>query len=572
MTTILSLDIVPAVYAQAITGRIVGTVQDRNQSAVPNAKVTITNQGTGISSEFQTDSQGNYIAPSLPSGAYKVTIAAQGFRQAVANNIEVNVAQTTRLDLTLEVGNVQEAVEITGGAALVQSTTSDLGEIVNQRQVQTLPLNGRIFSQLIQLVPGAVPAGFGAAPEAASTAGARTFTSASVNGLPWAGTTYYLDGIENKETLNAFISMSPPIEAIEEFKVQTNSASAEYGAFGGGVVNLTLRSGTNEYHGALFEYMRNEALNARDFFAASKNPFKTHQFGGVFGGPIVKNKAFFFGDYQGLRLRGGRPFTASVPTQAMREGRFLASEGFANPIFDPASSADPAARAQFASFAWGKSIDNGSGIRTSDGDSLTPSNDYNLELERGLSAFDFRRRWTSSWVWELPVGKGKRWLGDNRVGDFVLGGWQMGGILTLQDGFPFTVTCGPGNIQNGGGICYPDSTGGNPNLPRDQQTRTRFFNTDAYVDRIPSGGPFRFGATARNSVIGPGIISFDASANKKFNLTESKYLEFRTEIFNLPNHPIWSPPGTQLRTPNFGVINSTKIDSRQIQFALKLVV
>ena len=147
----------------------------------------------------------------------------------------------------------------------------------------------------------------------------------------------------------------------------------------------------------------------------------------------------------------------------------------------------------------------------------------------------------------------------------------MGGILTLQDGFPFTVHCGPGNIQNGGGICYPDSTGANPNLPRSEQTRTRFFNTDAYVDRIPATGNFRYGNTARNSVIGPGIISFDASANKKFNLTESKYLEFRTEIFNLPNHPIWSPPGAQLRTANYGVINSTRIDSRQIQFALKLV-
>jgi Carboxypeptidase regulatory-like domain len=224
-----------------------------------------------------------------------------------------------------------------------------------------------------------------------------------------------------------------------------------------------------------------------------------------------------------------------------------------------------------SSFSWSKSIDNGSGIRTSDGDSLTPSNDYNLELERGLSAFDFRRRWTSSWVWELPVGRGKRWLSENRIADLALGGWQLGGILTLQDGFPFTVTCGSGNIQNGGGICYPDSTGANPNLPRDQQTRTRFFNTDAYVDRIPVNGPFRFGATARNSVIGPGIISFDASANKKFNLTESKYLEFRTEIFNLSNHPIWNPPGSQLRTANYGVINSTRIDSRQIQFALKLV-
>jgi hypothetical protein len=223
------------------------------------------------------------------------------------------------------------------------------------------------------------------------------------------------------------------------------------------------------------------------------------------------------------------------------------------------------------SFAWGKSIDNGSGIRTSDGDSLTPSNNYNLELERGLSAFDFRKRLTSSWLWDLPVGKGKRFLGGGGIGDVILGGWQFGGILTLQDGFPFTVLCGPGNIQNGGGVCYPDSTGANPNLARDQQTRTRFFNTDAYVDRIPAGGPFRYGTTARNSVIGPGIISFDASVNKKFALTETRYIEFRTEVFNLPNHPIWNPPGRQLRQPDYGVINSTRIDSRQIQFALKLV-
>jgi hypothetical protein len=223
-----------------------------------------------------------------------------------------------------------------------------------------------------------------------------------------------------------------------------------------------------------------------------------------------------------------------------------------------------------SSFAWGKSIDNGSGIRTSQGDSLTPSNNYNLRLERGLSAFDFRRRWTTSGLWDLPFGKGKRVNFDNGVANAVFGGWQLGGIFTLQDGFPFTVLCGPGNVQNGGGVCYPDSTGANPNLPRDQQTRTRFFNTGAYVDRIGTGN-FRYGTTGRNSVIGPGIISLDASLNKKFMFTEGRYLEFRTEVFNAPNHPIWSQPGTQLRTPNFGVITSTKIDSRQIQFGLKLV-
>jgi hypothetical protein len=224
-----------------------------------------------------------------------------------------------------------------------------------------------------------------------------------------------------------------------------------------------------------------------------------------------------------------------------------------------------------SSFSWGKSIDNGSGIRTTDGDSLTPSNNYDLRLERGLSAFDFRRRLTTSWLWELPFGKDKRWMSHGGIADLVLGGWQVGGILTLQDGFPFTVTCGPGNIQNGGGVCYPDATGVDWRLPASERSRTRYFNTDAFVDRIPAGGPFRYGTVGRNSLIGPGLVSLDASVNKKFDLTDSKYVELRVEAFNLPNHPIWSQPGSQLRTPTYGVITSTRLDSRQIQIGLKLV-
>jgi hypothetical protein len=223
-----------------------------------------------------------------------------------------------------------------------------------------------------------------------------------------------------------------------------------------------------------------------------------------------------------------------------------------------------------SSFSYGKSTDNGSGVRTTDGDSLTPSNNYDLGLETGLSAFDFRRRWTTSWLWDLPFGRNRAHLNRGGITDAVLGGWQLGGILTLQDGFPFTVQCGPGNIQNGGGICYPDYTGIDWKLPADQRTRTRYFNTDAFVDRTNPGGPFRYGTVPRNSLIGPGIISLDASANKRF-LMGSRYLEARIEIFNLPNRPIWNQPGNQLRTPNFGVITSTRIDSRQIQLGLKFV-
>ncbi|HMC64512.1 MAG TPA: hypothetical protein VKI65_06210, partial [Gemmataceae bacterium] len=224
-----------------------------------------------------------------------------------------------------------------------------------------------------------------------------------------------------------------------------------------------------------------------------------------------------------------------------------------------------------SSFAYSKSIDNGSGIRTTDGDSLTPSNNYNLELERGLSTFDMRRRWTNSWLWDVPAGNGRRFLKNNRAAGLVAGGWQLGGILTLQDGFPLTAYCSAGSVQNGGGSCYPDATGISPNLPRGEQTRTRFFDTGAFIDRGPVGPRFRYGNSARDTIIGPGIINFDASFNKKFSITEGKYVEFRTEIFNLPNHPIWSPPGTTIGQPTYGVITSTKIDSRQIQFALKLV-
>jgi hypothetical protein len=227
-----------------------------------------------------------------------------------------------------------------------------------------------------------------------------------------------------------------------------------------------------------------------------------------------------------------------------------------------------------ASYAWGKSIDNGSGIRTTDGDPLTPSDDYNLNAERGLSAFDFRHRFTASFLYELPIGRGRAVGIENGVLNALLGGWQLGGIFTVQTGFPLTAFCGPGNIQNGGGYCRPDVVPGqDPNLPSDQRTVGRFFNTDAFVDRFGQDPnritEFRYGTSGRNTITGPGIVSLDASLNKFFRFTERQNLEFRWEVFNAPNHPIFAPPGTSLRNPNYGVITSTRIDNRQMQLALK---
>jgi hypothetical protein len=223
------------------------------------------------------------------------------------------------------------------------------------------------------------------------------------------------------------------------------------------------------------------------------------------------------------------------------------------------------------SFSYSKSIDNASAVRSSNFEALRPPDPHDLTRERGLSSFDFRKRLTVSWLYELPFGSGRRWLGSSsRFANAVLGGWQLGGILTLQDGFPVTAYCGPGNIQNGGDGCYPDAVGINPNLSRDQKTPTRFFDTAAFVNRLPGGPAFRYGNSARNTINGPGIINWDFSANKNFQLTERTRLEFRSEFFNLPNHPIFGAPGTNVGTPTYGVISSTAIDSRQIQFALKL--
>lgn len=228
------------------------------------------------------------------------------------------------------------------------------------------------------------------------------------------------------------------------------------------------------------------------------------------------------------------------------------------------------------SYAYSKSIDNGSGVRTTDGDQLTPSDNYNLAAERGLSAFDFRNRFTASFLYELPIGKGKAIAINNPVVNTLLGGWQMGGIFTFQDGFPNTATCGPGNVQNGGGYCKPDAIqGATIALSDSESTVQRFFNTEAFVDRLgvaPGAAQpvFRYGTAGRNTIIGPGILAIDASVNKFFRFMEGRHtVELRGEFFNLPNRANFAQPGTSLRTPTYGVISATRLDSRQIQVALR---
>ncbi|MGH9666051.1 MAG: hypothetical protein ACRD9L_16620, partial [Bryobacteraceae bacterium] len=250
---------------------------------------------------------------------------------------------------------------------------------------------------------------------------------------------------------------------------------------------------------------------------------------------------------------------------------------------DPSHSSYHALQARFqqrfshgftvlSSYSWSKSIDNGSGIRTTDGDSLTPSNDYDLSLDRGLSAFDFRQRWTTSFLYELPFGRGKAVAGGaNAFANAFIGGWQAGGIVTLQSGFPFTLYCGSGAVQNGGDNCYPDNLGGTTTLPGDERGPNRWFNAANFVNRIndPSLPQYRYGNNARNNVIGPPLVDVDFSAAKSWRFAEKRSLEFRAEFFNLPNHPIFGQPNATIGA-SFGIIGGTRVDSREVQFGLKL--
>jgi hypothetical protein len=333
-TTVITIGLTASpVAAQTIRGTLTGTVTDDTGAVLPGATVKATNTATGIETTAEANRDGVYTFPLLPPGTYVVTLEQDRFKKYVRAGVIVQISQTTRLDVRLQVGELSEEVQVVGESPLVRSTTAELGQVIEMKQIQALPLNGRFFEHLITLTPGAMPFySRGDSAENASAAGARIAIAHTVNGMPWSGNEYLLDGVINNEPQNAYINITPPLEAIQEFKVQSNNPTAEFGVFGGAAVNLSIRSGTNALHGSGFEYLRDDALNARTFFALTKAPFNANQFGGTLGGPIMRNRAFFFGDYQGLRLDQGRTVTLSVPTPLMRQGIFTE---IADQIYDP---------------------------------------------------------------------------------------------------------------------------------------------------------------------------------------------------------------------------------------------
>ncbi|HVO62538.1 MAG TPA: carboxypeptidase-like regulatory domain-containing protein [Terriglobales bacterium] len=314
----------PLLYGQA-NGSFSGTVVDKTGSVVTGAKVKVTSQGTGVVRETKTDDSGHYLVPLLPVAPYTVSVQSEGFQNVEQKDIKLQVNEQREVNFTLVPGSVTEQVEVSAAEVTVQTTNPTLGQVITEQQVADLPLNGRDFVQLATLTPGTTqetnPNSFfnGGGSSEVSTRG--TF-SLSVGGSRAQSTDWLLDGNDNNELTAGGISILPSIDAIQEFKVLTYNYSAEYGTRAGPTVLVTTKSGSNAFHGSVFEFLRNTKLDARSYFASSREQFNLNQFGAALGGPIQKDKTFFFIDYQGRRQRHGQPFVGLVPTPAMMNGDF----------------------------------------------------------------------------------------------------------------------------------------------------------------------------------------------------------------------------------------------------------
>ncbi|MFZ0035847.1 MAG: carboxypeptidase-like regulatory domain-containing protein, partial [Candidatus Acidiferrales bacterium] len=291
-------------WAQKDTGAIAGTVTDASGRVVVGAKVRVTDVDRGTEVDTVTSEAGEYTVSPLKIGRYKVSVEKTGFKTALAGPVVVEVQEHPTVDVTLQVGRVDETVTVVSQSPLLETETSDLGQVIRGDRAVTLPLNGRNYAQLALLGAGVVP----------SEPGSRVETSYgfSSNGARALQNNYLLDGVDNNSNLGDVLTgqayvIQPSVDAIEEFKVQTNAYSAEFGRGNGAILNAVIKSGTNSLHGDVYEFFRNDALDGRNAFDTSRQGYHQNQFGATLGGPIIKDRTFFFVDYEGLRITQALP-------------------------------------------------------------------------------------------------------------------------------------------------------------------------------------------------------------------------------------------------------------------------
>ncbi len=349
-----ALFLIPAAFCQTTNGSINGTITDPSGAAVGGVQVQVANKDTGLQRTAASLDDGRYTIPQLPPGTYDLSVQKAGFAPENRPGFQLLVNQSATVDFKLSISAVSQTVEVTGAPPPLDTTTATLGSVIQHQQVVDLPLNGRSFTQLTLLAPGAAPQESGQQGAFTVQQGAGSI-SPSVDGQRGQQNNFTMDGVLNNAIYTDTWVIAPPPDALQEFNVQAHITDTQFSISSGANINIVTRSGTNEFHGALWEFLRNDALDARNYFDQSKPPYRQNQYGVAFGGPIIKNRTWFEAYWEGFRSVQSISSFASVPTQAMRNGDFSALIGpqigadslgrpiYTNQIFNPSTSRpDPA--------------------------------------------------------------------------------------------------------------------------------------------------------------------------------------------------------------------------------------
>ncbi len=302
-----------AVIWAATTGSVAGTLKDPSGAVIPGATVTATNKAQGIQTKAMTDAKGAYTFPSLPVGRYDLKAEAEGFKTQIRNDVAVDLDAVVHIDLALEMAEKVQEVDVAENAVQVETESTQLGQVVSSRQITGIALNGRSYTDLLALQPGIVPMStqqpdsvvMAGATVAINPSGTVNPGNQSISGQREDANGFMVNGADVKELMNGGTLIVPNLDSLAEFRVLTNNFDAQYGNYSGGIVNAVTRSGGNSFHGTAFEFLRNTDLDARNFFSADRGVYRQNQFGGTIGGPIRKNKLFFFADYQGTKTNQG---------------------------------------------------------------------------------------------------------------------------------------------------------------------------------------------------------------------------------------------------------------------------
>ncbi len=338
VAVLLALAFTTEVFPQAQSGTIVGTVTDQTGAVIPNASVKLVNDATQFTRTAVANTNGQYVAYSVPTGAYTITVEQTGFQKLVRSGVQLTAADTLTIDLQLTLGSVEQTIQVTAETPLLQAQSATVSSLVTNQQMIEMPLNGRTFTALLKLSPGAYTGSSGNLTT--SPYAMRGDVNISVNGSSAQNNSYLIDGMVNRNLWLSTLVMVPTVDSIQETRMLTSNYSAEYGAAAGAVTIVQTKSGSNKLHGSAYEFLRNDKLDANSFFnnrsGVAKPSFRRNEFGGTIGGPIRKDRTFFFGDYQGIRVRQPRTVVSTIPTLAQRA--MVTSGDFSNAgftIFDP---------------------------------------------------------------------------------------------------------------------------------------------------------------------------------------------------------------------------------------------